>query len=363
MVLVGAGHAHLHIAKEAGLFRRTGCRLVLVDPGNFWYSGMATGMLGGSFAPEADQIDPAALIQREGGEFLRDGVVGVDLASRTLRLASGRELGYDLLSFNVGSDVRTDQIEDAAALGTPVKPLSNLAGIRRWVESLAGPASAVVIGGGVTGCEVAANLAALGLNRAPGLLVRLLSEGESLLAGSPPSWGARLRKLLEDRKVSVHLSAPVGRLAAGRVHLKDGRQFAADRILLATGLRASRLMATLGLGIARDGSLLTHRTLQSVHDERVFAAGDCAQLEGLPLPKIGVYGVRAAPVLLHNLLASLKGRPLRTFRPQRRYLSIMDLGNGQGFLMRGAWCAQGAWCLRLKRWLDRRFIRKYRPLP
>ena len=70
VVLVGAGHAHLHIANQAADYVDAGARLILIDPGKFWYSGMATGLLGGRYEPEDDQINPGELIRRRGGEFI-----------------------------------------------------------------------------------------------------------------------------------------------------------------------------------------------------------------------------------------------------------------------------------------------------
>src|SRR5947209_4469363 len=57
VVLLGAGHAHLDAIRHARSFTRRGFDLTVVAPGPFWYSGLATGMLGGEYAPEDDQID------------------------------------------------------------------------------------------------------------------------------------------------------------------------------------------------------------------------------------------------------------------------------------------------------------------
>ncbi len=46
LILAGAGHVHLYLAAHAGELVARGARVVLVDPGEFWYSGLATGMLG-----------------------------------------------------------------------------------------------------------------------------------------------------------------------------------------------------------------------------------------------------------------------------------------------------------------------------
>ena len=47
-VLLGAGHAHLYTIKRAAEFTRRRHELTLVAPENFWDSGLATGMLGGT---------------------------------------------------------------------------------------------------------------------------------------------------------------------------------------------------------------------------------------------------------------------------------------------------------------------------
>jgi len=67
ILLLGAGHAHLEVARRGREFAAAGHSLTLIDQGTFWYSGMATGMLGGACGAEADRLDPAPLIRRAGG--------------------------------------------------------------------------------------------------------------------------------------------------------------------------------------------------------------------------------------------------------------------------------------------------------
>jgi NADH dehydrogenase FAD-containing subunit len=106
VILVGAGHVHLYVAAHAETLIEHGARVVLVDPTKFWYSGLATGMLGGMYEPAEDQVDPRALIQAHGGEFIQDRVDECGhRCTRRLRLAAGGDLAYDYLSFNVGSQV------------------------------------------------------------------------------------------------------------------------------------------------------------------------------------------------------------------------------------------------------------------
>lgn len=83
-------------------------------------------------------------------------------------------------------------------------------------------------------------------------------------------------------------------------------------------------------------------------------------VDGRNLPKVGVFGVRQAPVLLHNLKAALCGTAPRAFHPQKRFLLVLNLGEGEGLAVRGQWYWRGSVSLRLKNYLDQRFMNQYR---
>src|SRR4029453_15043184 len=154
VVLLGAGHAHLHVIAHAAELTRRQADVVIVAPDDFWYSGLATGVLAGQYEPALDVVDVGALARRAGGRFVRDLATAIDPAARQITLASGATIGDDLLSPHGGSEVAADAIPGAAVHGIPVKPLSNLARLRadleaRW-QRREGPA-VVVVGGGNSG--------------------------------------------------------------------------------------------------------------------------------------------------------------------------------------------------------------------
>jgi NADH dehydrogenase FAD-containing subunit len=75
---------------------------------------------------------------------------------------------------------------------------------------------------------------------------------------------------------------------------------------------------------------------------------------------VGVYAIRQAPVLTANLEAALDGRPPVPFRPQRRYLAILNLGDGTGLATWGGLWWHGRAAFRLKDLIDRRFLAAHR---
>jgi NADH dehydrogenase FAD-containing subunit len=364
-VLLGAGHAHLCTLKRTADFVGRGFELVLVAPDIFWYSGLATGVLAGIYPPALDQIDVGALVVKGGGRFVRARATAIDVAAQTVSLDTGASLAYDVLSCNLGSEVPLDAIPGAATHGYAVKPVRNLWDLRQALEARLGPAAprealrVVIVGGGATGCEIAANVQHLVASYGGRAHITILARGDSLLGQMPRGAGEKMVRILERRGVQLVLRSPVVRVESQAVVTADGKQVPYDFLVHAMGLTPPAILRATGLPTRADGALLVDPFLRSVADPRVFGGGDCIALQGRELAKVGVYAVREAPVLYHNLLATLQGRRLRRFRPQRRFLLILNLGDGTGLLIWGPF----SWHSRLAFWLkdriDRAFLRTY----
>jgi len=106
LVLVGGGHAHLYSLKYADQLRDSGAEVMLISLDRFhYYSGMGPGMLSRIYQPEEARFAIQALVESTRGQFRMGKVTWVDGDSRTLFLEDGERLPYDLVSFNVGSQV------------------------------------------------------------------------------------------------------------------------------------------------------------------------------------------------------------------------------------------------------------------
>lgn len=365
VLLVGAGHAHLHLAARAAEFVSRGYAPVLINPGVFWYSGLATGLLGGQYTPGQDTIDPRPLIEQAGGRLIDDRVVSADTLRKTVTLASGRTENYDLLSFNIGSEADLSGINGSQSNLWPVKPIANLWRLRRHLlEQFRhphpdAPPDILIIGGGATGCEIAANIDALARRYQAPVRVRICTSSTRLIPDAPPGASRRLEQVLSSRGIRIATDTRIERWENEMAVDNTGREFRTQITVAATGLRAPELVLSLELPSENAGGLTVTSALHSPADSRVFGAGDCITLNNHRLPKLGVFSYREGPILLHNLLATIDGTPLQPFQPQTRALRILNLGRGKSLAIRGRFYWYGRLSQWLKHRLDTRFIGQY----
>ncbi|MFU8856183.1 MAG: NAD(P)/FAD-dependent oxidoreductase [Deferrisomatales bacterium] len=362
LVFVGGGHAHLYSLKRAADLVGQGAEVVLVAPQRYhYYSGMGPGFLSRIYRPKQVRVDVRSLAVSRGCTFVEDRVVSVDPGARLLLLESGRALPYDAVSFNTGSRVPAERIPGAAEEATPVKPVENLDRVReRVLDSGRGrPCRVLVLGGGPAGVEVAANLWRLGRTEGVPAEVTVCEAAPRLLPGLPPRAGELARRSLEGRGIAVRTGLAAAGLEAGVASFEGGDSFAYDVAVLTVGIVPHELYRDSGLPTGADGGLLVDEFLRSPQYPEVFGGGDCVCFSPRELPRVGVYAVRQGPVLFRNLRACLGAGAAVPFRPQRRFLLILNLADGTGLAVWGRWAARGRWAFRWKDYLDRSFMGRF----
>jgi NADH dehydrogenase FAD-containing subunit len=365
IVLLGGGHAHLVTLANLWRFRDLGGSVTLVQPREeHYYSGMGPGLLGRTYAPSQIRFATRRIVENQGGRFLRDAAVGIDPRARTIRLQSGDTLDYDILSCNVGSTVPGGILSPTARDAYPVKPISELEAARDRIEALVAhkPSHLAVVGGGPAALEIAANARRL-VRRAAGHPARIsLFAGRGFLARYPERLRRMSGKVLRELEVDLIERGYASHVDTGRVLLEDGSHWEPDLTLLALGVRPPSLFADSGLATGDDGGLLVDEYLQSVNYPEIMGGGDCIAYRPRPLDKVGVHAVRQNPVLLHNLLAMVRGEALQAFKPQPQYMLIFNTGDNKGILWRGGLVLRGKWAFRLKDRIDRKFMRRFQAL-
>ena len=165
----------------------------------------------------------------------------------------------------------------------------HIADTETMIEAARTRRHAVVVGGGLLGLEAANGL------KLRGMEVTVVHLGAWLLDRQlDPTAGRLLQQALEARGLRFALQAQTEALLgdaqdgqAGRVRalrLKDGREIAADLVVMAAGIRPNTALArAAGLLCDHDGrgGIRVGDTMQTVTDARIWAVGECASHRGI----------------------------------------------------------------------------------
>lgn len=364
LLLVGAGHAHLEVLRRLGARDHPPVELTVVsDTSHQLYSGMVPGFLYGEYRESEVAVALAPLVGRAKGELVEARATRVDPGGRRVVLEDGRDVSYDLVSFNVGSRTAGEGTPGVREHAAVIKPIERALEVRRRLREVAGSGGrrqVAVVGAGAAGVEVACAARTV-LDRAGGGGVRLLEAGGEILPGYSERVRSRARRVLGERGVDVRIGAPVAAVGAGGVELEGGEELPADLVVWLTGAAAPPLFAGSGLALDGRGFLRVDPALRSLSHPEVFGAGDCVTPAAHPeTPKAGVYAVREAPVLWRSLLAALGARrEYPSYEPQRSFLSILNTADGRALLRWQGVVSHSRWAWRLKDRIDRKFVAKY----
>jgi NADH dehydrogenase FAD-containing subunit len=361
LVLVGGGHAHMTVLTNFHKYVERGHGVTLIGPSPYhYYSGMGPGLLSGIYRPQEVRFHVKKMAEDRGASFIQDTVTRIDPDRKVLILKSGKEVQYDVVSFNTGSYVPTDSDAVRGENIFTVKPIENLMKVRKMLKAGLSTKTLrlLIVGGGAAALELTGNLWRLVHSLGTTASITVLG-GHHFLSSLPQKAQRYARKSLVTRNIDIVEGANVSRLTDSRAVMEDGREFPFDLALLAWGIRPSHLFRESGLPTGKDGGLLVNAYLQSVAYPEIFGGGDCISFQKRPLDKVGVYAVRQNPILYTNLLAALEDKDLEAFQPQDTYLLVYNLGNGTGIFYRGKRVWKGRLIFYLKDYIDRKFMRKF----
>lgn len=384
IVIVGGGAGGLELACKLG--RQLGAEQVaLVDQQLFhiWKPSLHE-VAAGTLDIHQEGLSYEMLAHDNRFTFCFGAMTGLDLAAKAVHVAPvldehgeelvpARTLPYDQLVISVGSTANHFNVPGAAehtlSLNRPADAeqfrlrmlkLLTAAELRKSAGN-EGQVRIVIIGGGATGVELAAELreasvvhSRYGFRRLDpqrDVQITLLEGAARILAPLPEKVSVAAAKLLRERHVTIETDCRVARITPEQVEDNTGRSFPADLVVWAAGIKAPDVLGTLGLPTNRSGQIEVDDRLQVKGHRDIYALGDCA---ACPTPEGGWVPPRAQAAhqqasYLHDLLFR---RAMDRPAPKRSYVykdhgSLVSLGtqtsvgNLMGNLFKSTWYVQG----------------------
>lgn len=282
LVVIGADAAGMSAASTAKKLRGEALDVVALERGD-WTSYSACGIpywVAGDIGSVHDLVARSAQDHRDLGigVRLRTEAVAVDLEAGHVQTLSGERIGFDKLMIATGAEpVRPDLpgidaegILGIQTLGDGEKFLAQLTGRRR-------PRSAVVVGGGYIGVEMAEACVRRGLRTA------LVDVAVQPMRTLDPELGAQVAEAMRGMGIDVRTQVGVQEFLADgsgavRAVVTDSGELPADVVVLALGVRPrSGLAERAGLRVGRSGGLRTSADMSCEGHDGVWAAGDVVE--------------------------------------------------------------------------------------
>lgn len=282
--------------------------------------------------PLADVLDPI------GVKWLEGEILGINTDRREVEVRSRDEvqvIPYARLVVALGSKLAHPNIPGLAAHSFDVDTIEAAEKLQKHLMNLPSLASdrgryvAVVIGAGLTGVEIAAELPGRLASIAPRAEdVRvILMDRTKVIAEAMGEAQPVIEQAMAALKVDLKPSAAVNKVTDMGIELADGEMIEAATVVWCGGMRANPLMEQFAVDRDELGRLPVDDCLRVQGLADVFAAGDCARLlvDGRPSVMSCQQGRPMGRYAGHNVVSDLLGQPLLPLHIDS-YVTILDLG-------------------------------------
>jgi NADH dehydrogenase len=300
--------------------------------------------LDATLVPLSDVLDPI------GVKWIEGTVTGIDVTNRSVAISARNtieSLGYDRLVFALGSQLVHPPIPGLAEHAFDV---DTHAGAMRLLDHLralpslaewAGRYTAVVVGAGPTGVEIAAELPARLCGIAGEALrdaIRVVLVDRNARIGQAMG-GAQtvIERAMNELGIEMMPNSALKSVDGNGVELTTGARIDAATVIWCGGMRANPLTEQFGVPLDAFGRLPVDAFMRVETVPGVFAAGDCARalIDGVrPSVMSCQHGRPMGRYAGHNVVCDLLGLAMLPLNIDW-YTTILDLGPWGAVYMEG----------------------------
>ncbi|MFB6074194.1 MAG: NAD(P)/FAD-dependent oxidoreductase [Haloarculaceae archaeon] len=261
---------------------------------------------------------PVEAIKSAGTTFVQGRVVDIDTDDRLIDLEDGDAIDYDYLLVAIGSRTAFFGIEGLREHAHTLKSLDDALGIHDAVLEATGegspddPAQVIVGGAGLSGVQVAGEIAGLRDDRSLPLEITVVEGLDQVLPNGDAPLQRAIRQRLEAAGVGILTGEFVSEVDADTVYVGEDGELDYDVLVWTGGITGHEAIED----VAVDKDERSHRIDSGqdfrTSDERVFAIGDCALIDQNddPAPPTAEAAWEAAEVAGKNLARAVRDQPL-----------------------------------------------------
>ncbi|WP_159886368.1 NAD(P)/FAD-dependent oxidoreductase [Paenibacillus puerhi] len=276
LVILGGGYGGLTVAGQlldGDLPADT--MMILVD--RMPYQGLKTEYYALAAGTVSDQdirvqfpVDPRLILKY--GE-----VISVDPEARLVHFADDEPLSYDWLVIALGCVDKYHGIEGAPEFSQSIQSLSSTRKAYQSVNDAKPYGQISIVGGGLSGVEVAAELR----ESRPDLNIRIIDRGASVLSPFPEKVRRFVREWMLEHDIELRTHVSLSKLEPGMLH--NGPEIIySDVTIWTAGIQPSPIVQNLNLPKDAQGRLVINPYHQVPDYPNIYVVGDCASLPFSP---------------------------------------------------------------------------------
>ena len=346
LLILGGGFAGLDVARSIGKSRqaREYWDTLLIDKENFFqFNPLLPAVAVGAVETRHIVYPLRDMARHRHIRFIKNKATRIDLKRREVLLHNDLAVPYDTLVIAVGSVTNYYNVPGAQENTRPFKTIVDAMYFRARVVELFEMAEQaeteeqrekllafVIVGGGVTGVEVAAELMDMACDtllpkypsvRRSDISVTIVEGGDRIIPAARPEHSAYVQRFLERRGVRLLLGSAATRVEPKRIHIKNGSTVDGFTILWTAGVHPPDVVRELPMMRIKDGRVRVDEYLRALDPagkpiEEVFVMGDCAaslRSDGTYQPALSQTAVAMGHYQGKMLVGRAKGRSIRPF--------------------------------------------------
>lgn len=291
VVILGGGYGGLSAVQELLEHLPEDVRLFLVD--RMPFQGLKTEYYALAAGTVSDQEIRVAFPVHSQLKMVYGEVTEVDLERRLVHIAGLDPLSYDSLVIALGCTDNYHGIQGASEYACSIQSLSATRRTYAQINDIRPYGQLTIVGGGLSGVEVAAELR----ESRPDVNIRILDRGGSILSAFPAKLQRYVAAWFHEHDVEMRSHISITSLEQGVIHNGD-EPILTDVSLWTAGIRPVELVQRLNRPKDNQGRLIVNQWHELPDDPHVYVVGDCASLPFSPSAQLaGVVGKQVAEVI------------------------------------------------------------------
>jgi len=350
IVILGAGFGGIRAALDLEKKLKGKAEITLIDKNNFHLFTPALYEVATAHGVKKDKYNTVLkgsisiplnrIFEGKKVNVVQAQVEEIDLDKKIIKTTGDNGYEYDYLMVALGAETSFFGIPGVREYAYNLKNINDAVQIYKRIDEIfeilkndggiTHPVRFIIIGGGFTGVEVAAELACCVRNKAKTChlekdctKVSLIEASSRILGPISESERKIIKKRLDKLGVKIIENSPVTEVRVDRVTTARGESFDADLIIWSGGITGPSLLKKMGesgkLELNKKGMTKVNKYLQADNYKDLFIVGDAAEIfdekNKVLVPALAYTAVQQGAVVASNIAAVINSKGMKAYKP------------------------------------------------